>query len=134
MVRGHEEIMTVKKFSFILLFFSIKCIFAEGYFHVIRNVNSITNGKITDYTTGKTRTSCILKCRHDTNCDKAYFKTEVGDTRFGECWFVKEEEGDEWHLPQTLHGDKMETFEVRKIKLNKTVISSQEFNLIKVNP
>lgn len=107
-----KEIMAVRIFSIFLLFSAIKYILTEEYLYYIHDVDSITKGKITRYAKRQIRTTCLLECRHNENCDKPYFKEDQVERRFRECWFVKEGGGDELQLLKLSDGDKIETYEV----------------------
>ncbi|XP_057296969.1 uncharacterized protein LOC130625872 [Hydractinia symbiolongicarpus] len=96
---------------FILLFCSVKYILTEKHLYVLKDVGSITNGKITKYTEGEIKTTCLLKCRNDENCDKSYFKVDKVDNTVGECWYVKEGGEDKLQLPQTSDGRKVKVFQ-----------------------
>ncbi|XP_057297046.1 uncharacterized protein LOC130625939 [Hydractinia symbiolongicarpus] len=93
--------MAFKVFTLILLLFAIKYILTEDKLYLIHSVNDIKNGKIIKHSKGFTRTTCLLKCRNNQDCDTAYFKSDQGNNAIGECWFVQEGGEDELQLPET---------------------------------
>lgn len=93
------------------MFCSVKCTLSKKYLYIIQDVGSIANGKITKYAEGEIRTTCLLKCRNDENCDKSYFKVDKVDNTVGECWYVKEGGDDKLQLPQTSDGRKVKAFQ-----------------------
>ncbi|XP_057296007.1 uncharacterized protein LOC130624958 [Hydractinia symbiolongicarpus] len=103
--------MAFKVLTLILLLVAIKYILTEGNLYLIHNVNDIKKGKIIKHSKGFTRTTCLLKCRNNQDCDTAYFKANQGNNAIGECWFVQEGGEDELELPNKSDGGKVESFE-----------------------
>ncbi|XP_057293984.1 uncharacterized protein LOC130622541 [Hydractinia symbiolongicarpus] len=103
--------MVSRILSILVSLLFIKYILSNQNIYVIHSVNCIGNGKITNYAKRQLRTSCLLNCGNDKNCDKAFYKPEEGNSMFGECWFVKEEGGNEVDLLQNTVAAEIETFQ-----------------------
>ncbi|XP_057316517.1 uncharacterized protein LOC130657551 [Hydractinia symbiolongicarpus] len=103
--------MAFKILTLILLLFAIKYVFTEGNLYVIHNVYDNKKGKVTNHYKGFTRTTCLVRCGNDQDCDTAYFKPDQDNNSFGECWFVKEGGDDDLKLPKISDGEKVEWFE-----------------------
>lgn len=93
--------------------FAVAFVYVQSQFYKTKEVKEIVKGKKFIYQGSKLKTSCILSCQGDAECEKVIFKEKEGAMGPGKCWkLIKNARDGDEEIQIQSKGTILKTFEV----------------------